>query len=108
MTQPTKSSLSPQRRRLLELMQRINFGRITNLQIQRGEPQISSTTFIEREVKFGGQNGARPEAQAEDFTLKQELVELFDCLSAIGNGTVRQIDVKHGLPFLMRLDEIAA
>jgi hypothetical protein len=107
MIQQTKSSLSPQRQRLVELMQKINFGRITNLMVQRGEPQITSTTFIEREVKFGGQNGPRPEYQAADFTLKQELVDLFDQMSTIGNFTIRQLEVKHGLPFLMRLDERA-
>ena len=34
----TKQSLSPARRRLVELMQEVNFGRIEGLHVRDGEP----------------------------------------------------------------------
>lgn len=36
----TKASLTPARRRLLELMQEINFGRIEGLAVRGGEPVL--------------------------------------------------------------------
>ena len=55
-----KSHLSPPRRRLIELMQSINFGRLENLRVRGGEPVLSDPdVVIVREIKFAGQNGAR-------------------------------------------------
>ena len=32
-------------------------------------------------------------------------MELFDAIARMGSGTVESIEVKHGLPFLMNLEE---
>lgn len=97
-----KSHLTPPQRRLVELMQDINFGRISDLPIKNGEPIFLADTVIEREIKLGGQNGPRPEQAREDFDLKQEVIVMLDHFSGIENGCIACLEIKHGLPFLMR------
>lgn len=94
-----KASLSPARRRLLELLQRTNFGHIENLVIQNGEPVLDPPPSIYRDIKFGGENGPRPELGTVDCCLKKEYVELFDLFDRLQNGVIERLDVKHGLPF---------
>jgi hypothetical protein len=98
-----KSQLTSQQRQLVELMQDINFGRICNLPIQDGVPVFSADTLIEREIKFGGQNGPRPELDQDDFVLKQEVMVMLDHIAQIIDGCVGSLEIKHGLPFLMRI-----
>ena len=97
-----KSQLSDPQRRLVELMQDINFGRISDLPIRAGEPVFGADTVVEREIKFNGQNGPRPELEQHDFDLKQEVLVLLDHLKQITDGCVACLEIKHGLPFLMR------
>jgi hypothetical protein len=103
-----KSNLSPDHRKLLELMQSINFGRIENILVEDGRPVITSDTLVEREIKLGGVNGPRPEIESPDFALKQTQVELFDQIAQLEDGRISRIEVKHGLPFLMRVAQRAA
>lgn len=98
---PTKAALSAPRRRLLELLAGLNFGRVENLSVRGGDPAFDPPPRIVREVKFGGDNGPRPERDAADFLLKVQAVELFRHLDRLGDGTVQSIEVKHGLPFRM-------
>jgi hypothetical protein len=72
-----KASLSEPRRRLVELMQRVNFGRIEGLAVRAGEPVLAPPPRVVNEIKFGGENGPRPELAAADFALKAQVVELF-------------------------------
>ena len=103
----TKSSLSDSRRRLVELMQRLNFGRIQNLVVRDGEPVFDPAPKVIQKVKIGGENGPRPELSCEDFLLKKQTVELLGAISDLGEGTLLTIDVKHGLPFAVEI-ELAA
>jgi hypothetical protein len=100
MNPATKSALSPARRRLVELMQQVNFGQIEHLVIRGGEPVLDPAPRIVHEVKFcAAENGPRPELSAGDFRLKGQLVELFRTLDAPGDATVERLEIKHGLPF---------
>ena len=49
MAQVNKAHLTPPKRRLIELMQDINFGRITNIPVRDGEPELTPDTVIERD-----------------------------------------------------------
>jgi hypothetical protein len=104
----SKHDLSARRAGLLELMQSINFGRIEGLAVLDGEPVLDPPPRVIREVKFGGENGPRPEAAAADFPLKSQLVELFAHFDEIGDGTIDVLEIKHGLPFRMLVAEAAA
>jgi hypothetical protein len=93
--------------RLVEQMQRINFGRLEYLPVREGLPVRDKRTRIIRRVKLGGQNEPRPERQLGDFELKREVVELFSRLRQLGNGLILKLEVKYGLPFVMDVEEDA-
>jgi hypothetical protein len=102
----TKSSLSTPQKRLLEIMQKMNFGRIEGLVIRAGEPAFSPPPRIVKDVKLGApDNGARPELESADFTLKREHIELFENLRRFGDGTIESIEIKSGLPFRLMVEE---
>jgi len=103
----TKSSLSPRRRCLLELLQRVNFGRLESLVVADGEPVFDPPPRIVREIKFGGENGPRPEAPIEDFELKAQVVELFRHIDELQDGVIGVLEIKHGLPFRMAVEDAA-
>jgi hypothetical protein len=104
----TKSALSPSRKTLVQLMQHINFGTIENLAIRNGEPVLDPLPRVIRDVKFRGQNGPRHETDLKDFALKGEVRALFEHLDRLGNGTIERLEVQHGLPFRMQLEEVTA
>lgn len=104
----TKSLLTASRRRLLEVMQEINYGLIEGLVILDGEPVFDPPPRRVRDVKFCAENGPRPEAAIEDFALKAQVRDLFAHLDALGNGTIRRLEVQRGLPFRMQVEEDAA
>ena len=93
----TRSLLSQRRRELLELMQRLNYGRIEDLRIERGEPVFAGVSTFQ-ELKIGAENGARPELGVSDFILRSEVLELFRYLDELGDGRVALIQVRAGLP----------
>lgn len=105
---PTKSSLSGPKAQLLEWMQWLNFGRIQDLAVRNGEPVLDPPPRVVREVKFGGENGPRHESAKTDFALKAQVQDLFAHLEAMGGGVVQCIEVKHGLPFKMTIEEVTA
>jgi hypothetical protein len=104
----TKMKLPSQRRRLVELMQDINFGRIENVFVRNGEPQLEMNLSVVREVKIGGENGVRPERHTGDFALKSQVIELFEHLDHIRDCHIESLEIKHGLPFRMLIRETAA
>ena len=100
-----KASLPEPRRRLVELMQSVNFGRIENLPVRGGQPVLDPPPRVVREIKIGGDNGPRAELGTSNFLLKEQVVELLRCLSEIGDGRIDVLEVKHGLPFRLVLAE---
>lgn len=102
-----KHNLSAPRIRLVEKMQEVNYGKIHHLQVRDGEPVFTPMTRVERQIKFGGDNRPRPECALDDFILKGQVVELFDAFARLGDGTIKQLEIKGGLPFGMTVDEPA-
>lgn len=96
---PTKQSLSAGRLWLLETMQRLNHGRIEELEIRDGDPTLSLAPRLIQEIKIGSpDNGPRPELAREDFILRLPVIELFEHLDRLGNGTIAAIEIRYGLP----------
>ena len=104
----TKGDLHPTEARLVELMQGVNFGRIEDLVVRAGTPVLDPPPRIVREVKFGGDNGPRPEVAKADFALKAQIRDLFAQLEALGDGVVPCIEIQRGLPFRMTVEEVYA
>ncbi len=103
-----KSSLTPSQQQLLAEMQRINFGRIFDLEVRDGQPVMDPLPRVVREIKFGGDNGPRPEAAKPEFTLKAQVRDLFAELEALGDGVIPCIEIQRGLPFRMTVEEVCA
>jgi hypothetical protein len=102
----TKSSLSTPQKRLLETLQKTNYGRIEGLRIRAGHPVFDPLPRIMKDVKLGAcESGARPELESGDFALKREHIELFEQLRRFGDGTIECLVVKGGLPFLLTLEQ---
>lgn len=99
-----KRQLTAARAQLVEMLQRINFGRIEHLPVFDGQPVLGSIGRAVSTVKLKSENGPRPEFESSDFLLKQEIVELCGQLDQIGTGHIDLIEVKHGLPFLLEID----
>ncbi len=104
----TKADIPPAGKQLVELMQRVNFGRIEGLTVRNGEPVMDSPPHIFREIKFCGDNGPRPESIKADFALKAQVRDLFAQLEAMGDGIIRSIEIQRGLPFRMTVEEVSA
>ena len=102
------ASLPPARRRLVSLMQDMNFGAIEGLTVRDGQPVFAPPPTVVRQIKLGSDSGPRPESRLNDFALKREVTELFSHFDRIGAGTIRTLEVRHGLPFSMKLEEPAA
>jgi len=98
-SQPAFTSLSPARRKLLRLMQQLNFGRIEQLTIRRGEPVLEPMPRIVVEYKFAGENGPRPEAARSDFALKNQHLDLFRLFDRLQDQEFAMLRVLHGAPF---------
>jgi hypothetical protein len=94
----SKSSLTPDQARLVELMQALNFGRIEELQVRGGQPVLDPQPRVIQKVKIGADNAARPEFLSVDFRLKNGIVELLEMILRLRDGEVRSIEVRCGLP----------
>lgn len=89
-------------------MQRMNFGRIENIAVRGGEPQLTAETRVLRSVKFGSDNGPRHELASGDFPLRTQHVELFALFDDLRDGTVARLDIKGGIPISVLVEEVAS
>ncbi|MFH1313094.1 MAG: hypothetical protein ABIJ00_07665 [Candidatus Eisenbacteria bacterium] len=101
-----KSMLSAGRRWLVETMQGLNYGSIHGLLVVDGEPMSDPPPRIVRELKIPGDNDPRPESQLSDFELRSEVIQFFDELDRLGSGTIERIEVRHGVPFRVFIEDM--
>lgn len=105
-TQTRMADLPESSRRLVRRMQVMNFGRIEHLVIISGRPALDRSYRTICTVKLAVEdNGPRPEAGLGDFELCKEQAALLERLSALPDGTHVSIDVKHGAPFLIEIEQ---
>ena len=79
------------------MMQTIHFGRMEHIVVRDGQPLFEPPPKIIREIKFGGESSPRRELGGNDFLLKTQVLQLFQQLEKLGDGTVQSLEVKHGL-----------
>lgn len=100
-----KKQLSGPKQRVIEQCQDIAFGRIT-FHVAGGEPDLGRPWRTRRTVKLnGGENGPRPETASNDFELRKEHLALLDQMARLSDGACVTIEVKHGLPFIIEIDQ---
>lgn len=100
-----KAGLSRQGRWLVEQCQLINFGLVT-FHVRDGEADVTRSWHTKRTVKLAcGENGPRPEASLADFELSLEQSALLRSLHGIRDGARVTVEVRHGLPFLLEIEQ---
>jgi hypothetical protein len=99
------SDLTAPQQQLVRLLQRVNFGRIENLLIVAGEPVFRPRPRTVHAIKIGGANGPRAEAALDDFPLTDPIKEMLSRIGELRDGRVERIDVRHGLPFAMEIEQ---
>lgn len=99
----TFAELTPGFQELIRLMQRIRFGTIRGLPVRGGEPDLTQPVQIERQIKLGIGSGSGPATPESNFALKSKVVELIAILAGLGDGTVKEIEIRDGLPEIVRL-----
>jgi hypothetical protein len=108
-TLPTKNSVTPQQRVLLDTMQRYTFCRIEHLYVVNGEPVFASATRILQDIELGDDSWReRVELHQEDLVLRSSVIKYFEHLERIGDGTVVALEVRFGLPFRLFVDRHSA
>lgn len=90
-------------RKFVAAMQQLGFGRFEFLRIERGELVLDPWPTTVRCLKFCAKT-SQFEATAEDFLLKQQVVELFEYVRSVDVGEIRILEVKNSLPFSMEID----
>jgi len=98
-----KTQVSLPRRQLVELMQRINYGAIENLEVRNGEPVLDPIPVVLRDIALGRANGPHPAVHRRDFELKSEVVELFALFDREQDVRISLVVVQAGLPLRVRV-----
>ncbi len=101
----TLSSLPPEGRGLVALMQYMNFGRIEELKVLKGLPVLNPVPRLFREIKLGGENGPHAKGALGEFLVRAEVRELLGVLTQMGEGVILLIEVRYGLPVKMVYEE---
>jgi hypothetical protein len=97
----TKTNLTPARKRLIELMQEINYGRIEKLEVYGGEPVFDPPPTVLRLFLFGKDNGPNISRRKNGFALKKKVAELFEVFDRERSLSIQELMVDNGLPVRM-------
>ena len=105
MTDVTKAALTPARRRLVELMQEVNYGRIERLEVRELEPVFKPPPRVVRQIVFGKDNGPNARRATDGFTLKKKVAELFEVFDRERSLSIRELVIENGLPVRMAVTD---
>ena len=87
----------------LAAMQQLGFGRFEYLQIRGGELVLNPWPVAVRDIKFAAAaNCAKPADATSD--LRPQVAELFEYVRDVDAGEIRELQVRHGLPFSMEVE----
>lgn len=104
---PTSRSchLHPMQRCILDICRWVGFGFIEGQVVEDGLPIFEPMPRIVRQVKLGSTSGETRQPTETDFELKVEMVALLKELENLGSGVIQRIDVRHGVPFRVVMEE---
>jgi len=104
MTAPINTQdMLPSEATFLAAMQQLGFGRFEYLQIRCGELLLNPWPVAVRDVKFGtpATTGKPAAATCE---LRPQVAEFFAYVREVEAGEIRELEVRHGLPFSMEIE----
>jgi len=99
------STLSPQWQEVVRRMQRLNFGHFRNFRVVDSEPELHEDFESHASFRFPGDNNPRPETYLEDFVLPAEICDFIGTLKSMGMAMVSKVQIRHGLPFQMEVED---
>ncbi len=99
----TTTDLLPSEAAFIAAMQELCFGRFEHLQIRGGQLVLDPWPATIRDVKFGTQVNAGRTA-ASDSELRPQIAEFFGYVRDVDAGEIRELEVRHGLPFSMEIE----
>ena len=104
MTAPINTQdMLPSEATFLAAMQQLGFGRFEYLQIRNGELLLNPWPVAVRDVKFGSPvTTGRPAAATSE--LRPQVAEFFAYVREVDAGEIRELEVRHGLPFSMEIE----
>ena len=104
------SPACPNRRRLLALVHRLHYGRVENLPVVAGRPQLDAPGVkVVREVKFAATEAApAPSPLPAGYADRPQVAALLTLLDARPDCTILVLEVKHGTPFRALIAESPA
>jgi hypothetical protein len=97
-----RSSLNPDLRRIVEIIEALRFGVIERLSIRDGVPCYEPEPQVLESIKLDSKTAGPSSCDDAELTLKKEFVSLFDQLSRLSDGIVN-IEVRHGAPFKLEI-----
>lgn len=99
----TTQDLLPSEAAFLAAMQQLGFGRFECLQIRGGELVFNPEPVTVRDIKFGSPIiiGKKSSAGGE---LGPQIAEFFAYVRDVDAGEIRELEVRHGLPFSMEIE----
>lgn len=101
--EPRLSDLSPSRKRLVLLGQRMAFGTLKDLRVSRCDPVFNPPPRVIVRRKIGAKPAKR--TPRNDYALAQEWIEFFGDLDHIRDGVILKIDVCDGLPMCHEFED---
>jgi hypothetical protein len=96
--------LSGAERQLLSVLERLGFGRLESVRIRGGQPLVDPWPTVVQYVKFGTTESP-PRVPASDFELKGSIAEFFQYIRGVGEGEIRRLEFRHGLPFSIEVEQ---
>ncbi len=104
MTPPvTTQDMLPSEATFVVAMQQLGFGRFEYLQIRGGEVVLNPWPSAVRDVKFASPpNTGKPAEPNSD--LRPQIAEFFAYVRDVDAGEIRELEVRHGLPFSMEIE----
>jgi hypothetical protein len=104
MTSPiTTHDLLPSEVAFVAAMQQLGFGRFEHLQIRGGELVLNPGSVTVRDVKFGSLvTTGKPSVATSE--LRPQVAEFFAYVREVDSGEIREVEVRHGLPFSMEIE----
>jgi hypothetical protein len=98
------SDLSPSERSFVAALQELGFGHLESIKVRRGELILDPWPTVVQVLKLGAAQ-AEPSNRPADFDLKKPLVEFLEYIRGVEDGEVRRLEVRHGLPFSMEIEQ---